>query len=90
MAAPDPRIKAFIDANKTWASSPEYKAPIPFLQMQKGGRARPDGTVIVCEFCFQLPCSPSITNPTVGLICIGEGERRKVDKSPQWRAVILD
>lgn len=34
---------------RKWASSPSYKAPIPFLEMQRKGRAREDGTVIVRE-----------------------------------------
>jgi len=44
---PDPRIKAYLEANAEWANSPNYKPPIPFLEMQKKGRAREDGTVIV-------------------------------------------
>jgi len=50
-AIPDPRIKSYLDANVAWASSPEYNAPIPFLEMQKRGRSRPDGTVIVLACC---------------------------------------
>jgi carbonic anhydrase len=46
-AIPDPRIKSFLEANKAWATSPTFESPIPFLEMQKRGRGRPDGTVIV-------------------------------------------
>jgi hypothetical protein len=34
--------------HREWASSPAYKAPIEFLDMQRKGREREDGTVIVC------------------------------------------
>lgn len=46
-AAPDPRIKAFLAANKEWAGGKDYVPPIPFLEMQKRGRGRLDGTVII-------------------------------------------
>ena len=53
MAPPDPRILSYLEANKTWAASPGHKSPIPFLEMQKGGRARVDGTVMLCTFSRQ-------------------------------------
>jgi len=34
--------------NREWATSKEYKLPITFKEMQKKGREREDGTVIVC------------------------------------------
>jgi len=40
--------------NRQWAKNPSYKPPIPFLEMQKRGRGREDGTVIVCEFFLSL------------------------------------
>jgi carbonic anhydrase len=35
---------------RQWAESKDYKPPIPFKEMQKKGREREDGTVIVCMF----------------------------------------
>jgi hypothetical protein len=34
---------------RQWAESKDYKPPIPFKEMQKKGRERADGTVIVCK-----------------------------------------
>ena len=50
MASPDPRIKAYQEANKAWASRPEYESPITFGPMQARGKARVDGTVIICMY----------------------------------------
>lgn len=41
---------------REWASSPEYKAPVPFLEMQRRGREMERGTVIVGSF-FRFPPS---------------------------------
>lgn len=43
----DPRIAAYLAKNKQWAESERYKPPIMFSEMQKKGREREDGTVIV-------------------------------------------
>ena len=37
-----------------WAAGPDYKAPIPFLEMQKAGRERVDGTVIIGKLRFGM------------------------------------
>jgi len=43
----DPRIASYLAKNRQWAESKDYKPPIPFKEMQKKGREREDGTVIV-------------------------------------------
>jgi hypothetical protein len=50
----DPRIRAFLDANAKWAKGAGYQPPIPFLEMQRRGRARADGTVIIGEAFFSV------------------------------------
>ncbi|KAL2074353.1 hypothetical protein VTL71DRAFT_8131 [Oculimacula yallundae] len=43
----DPRIKLYLERNREWTSRKDYKPPVPFVDMQRMGRAREDGTVIV-------------------------------------------
>jgi hypothetical protein len=37
---------------REWAENKDYNAPIPFKEMQKKGREREDGTIIVRTFQF--------------------------------------
>lgn len=34
---------------RKWAESPEYHEPVDFKTMQKGGREREDGTIIISK-----------------------------------------
>ncbi|XMA08298.1 hypothetical protein WAI453_001089 [Rhynchosporium graminicola] len=43
----DPRIEAYLKKNREWASGKNYVPPIPFVDMQRTGRERLDGTLIV-------------------------------------------
>jgi len=43
----DPRIKMYLERNREWAKREDYVPPIPFVEMQRKGRERVDGTVIV-------------------------------------------
>lgn len=63
---PDPRIKAYLAANLEWAHGPDYKPPIPFLEMQKKGRAREDGTVIVLACTDPRVCPETFLGMTDG------------------------
>jgi carbonic anhydrase len=47
----DPRIAAYLANNREWAESESYTPPIKFEEMQKKGRERKDGTVIVGSSC---------------------------------------
>jgi len=48
-----------IRKDRKWAASPTYTSPIKFLEMQKKGRAREDGTVVVGEWVEDLNKSGS-------------------------------
>ncbi|KUJ12734.1 uncharacterized protein LY89DRAFT_687695 [Mollisia scopiformis] len=43
----DKRVEGYLVGNRKWAASKECQAPITFKDMQKKGRDREDGTVIV-------------------------------------------
>ncbi|KAE9379007.1 carbonic anhydrase [Stipitochalara longipes BDJ] len=43
----DPRIASYLAKNRQWAESKDYKPPILFKEMQRKGRERDDGTVII-------------------------------------------
>ncbi|KAH6719885.1 carbonic anhydrase [Leptodontidium sp. MPI-SDFR-AT-0119] len=43
----DPRIKGYLERNREWAEREDYVPPICFVDMQRKGRERVDGTVIV-------------------------------------------
>ncbi|CZR54518.1 uncharacterized protein PAC_04402 [Phialocephala subalpina] len=43
----DPRIQGYLENNRKWAEGKDYQAPVKFKEMQKKGRDREDGTVIV-------------------------------------------
>ncbi|KAH7418328.1 carbonic anhydrase [Cadophora sp. MPI-SDFR-AT-0126] len=43
----DPRIEMYLERNREWAKKADYVSPIPFVEMQRKGRERVDGTVIV-------------------------------------------
>ncbi|PVH86928.1 hypothetical protein DL98DRAFT_582245 [Cadophora sp. DSE1049] len=43
----DPRIEMYLERNREWAKKEDYVPPIPFVNMQRKGKERVDGTVIV-------------------------------------------